>query len=142
MPTSGIGGFKAKLMLSTVASGAVTLVAELRDFNINATNDPLNVTSHDSSGDREIISGITQWSGDANALFVPNNATHKALWDLLDAGTKVEGEFFPTGSSSDGYYSGRIVVTGWNPAAPMEEALALDVTFDGTGALTRTSSST
>ena len=93
-------------------------------------------------GHRDKVAGIQQWSGTAEYLQVMSNAGHKSVADVMLGRVRVDGYFYPTGSSSDGYFNGDMYLTGWGLAHPNEDALAANITFEGTGALTRTSSST
>ena len=143
MATSAIAGYKGVFGFSTSSTGGtISELGELRNFSVTFEHTEIDATSHESSGFREVIGGIASWSGDAEHLHVMGNATHKAVFDLLSGKTKVDMEFFPTGSSSDGYYSGDGYFTNWNLSSPNEDALATNISFVGTGALTRSSSST
>ena len=137
-----IAGFRADLLLSTSTSGTPADLAKLKNFSLNAAMSPIDISNFDSAGDKEFIPGWGEWDGTAEVVYVSTDATHKAVFDVLAGRTKVSAEFFPTGSSSDGYYSGTCMMTNWNPSAPQEDALGLSVAFKGTGVLTRSSSST
>lgn len=137
-----IAGYKGVLAFTTSTGGTASELGSLRNFSIDQTMSPIDVTTHDSSGYREIIRGITQWSGSAEFLYVTASTNHKALSDLVGTSVPVTGSFYPTGSSSDGYWSGTMYFTNWGVSAPNEDALASNVAFEGTGVLTRTSSST
>ena len=142
MATSALAGYKAALFYSTSTGGALARLAELRDFTLSLEHAEIDGTSHDSSGTREVIAGTNSWNGSADVLMVMANAGHKAAFDLLTAKTKLDLEFYPTGSSSDGYYSGEAFFTTFELGAPNDDALATSLNFVGTGALTRSSSST
>lgn len=141
MATSALAGYKAVLALSTSTSGAVTKIAELRDYTMSVEHAEIDATSHDSSGDREIIAGTGSWNGTAELLTVIADATQKAAFDLLTARTKVDAEFYPTGSSSDGFFNGQMFFTGFDMSAPNDDALATSISFAGTGVLARGTSS-
>lgn len=142
MATNALAGYKAKLMFSTSTGGSVTALAELRDYTLSLEHSEIDATSHDSSGTREVIAGTDQWSGSAEVLHVMSNATHKNAFDLLTGKTKFDMEFYPTGSSSDGLFSGSAFFTTFEMGAPNDDARAVNVSFVGSGALTRSSSST
>lgn len=143
MATSALAGYKAILAFSTSSTGgALTAVAELRDYTMSVEHAEIDATSHDSSGDREIIAGTGSWSGTAELLTVMGNATHQSAYDMLVARTKFAAEFRPTGSSSDGYFSGALFLTGLDMSAPNDDAFATSISFVGTGVLTRSSCST
>ena len=71
MATAAIAGYKALVKTSTSSTGGtLTQIAELRDYTLTGTHDTFDATSHDSSGERERIGGITGWTASAEALFV------------------------------------------------------------------------
>jgi hypothetical protein len=140
MATSSIAGYKGVAAFSTATGQAVTGLVEMRNFNLTAEHAEIDATSHDSSGDREVIAGTGNWSGTVEFLHVQAEATHQELVDVLLARTKIDAEFYPTGSSSDGYYSGSGYFNSWELASPNDDAEAANAALVGTGALTRTSS--
>jgi predicted secreted protein len=144
MATAALAGYKALLRFSTSTGGALAKVVELRDYTLSPEHAEIDATSHDSSGDREVIAGTGSWGGTAEALFVISSGavgSANAAFDLLTARTKIDAEFIPTGSSSDGYYDGQMFFTSWELSAPNDDALAQSLAFVGTGALVRQSSS-
>ncbi len=144
MATAARAGYKAKLNFSTSTGGAFAKLVELRDYTLSVEHAEIDATSHDSSGDREVIAGTGSWSGTAEDLYVMSSGgvgSHNAAFDLIAARTKVDAEFLPTGSSSDGYFEGQIFFTSFEISAPNEDALANSLAFVGTGALVRQSSS-
>lgn len=140
MATSSLAGYKALLTLSTASGQAKTRLAELRDYTMTLEHAEVDATSHDSSGTREVVAGTDSWTGSAELLHVQANETHQELFDVLSGKTKVDFQFAPTGSSSDGSYSGSGFITSFELGAPNEDALNSNVNFVGTGTLTRNSS--
>lgn len=143
MATSALAGYKAALHFSTSSTGGtLTRVAELRDYTLTVEHAEIDGTSHDSSGTREVIAGTDNWTGSAELLTVISNQTQKDAFDLTRAKTKFDAEFYPTGSSSDGLFSGSLFMRTFEQSAPNEDALGTSISFVGTGGLTRSSSST
>lgn len=130
-------GYNAIALFSTSTGGAVTKIGELRDYSIRAGHAPINATSHDSSGDRELVAGTGQWGGNASVMFLSTEAEHQEAFDVLVARTRVDAEFYPTGSSSEGVFSGQIFMTDFEMSAPNEDAVAANISFEGDGALSR-----
>ncbi len=93
--------------------------------------------------DASYIAGIDQWTGGGEINYVTSSsgANHAALYDVLVNKVQVDFEFLPTGSSSDGYFSGTGYVSGFNMTAPTEDALNASLTFAGNGAFARSASS-
>jgi predicted secreted protein len=136
-----IAGFKAVFGFSSASGGTINELGSLRNFGISATHTPVDVTTFDSSGHRDFVAGWENWTGTAETLHVQTSTRHKDLADLMIARTKFDMQFYPTGSSSDGYYSGSAFFTDFGVNAPMEDALAGNIGFQGTGTLARAGSS-
>ena len=144
MATAAIAGYKGAFFFSTSTSGAKTRMVEVQDFTLTVEHSEIDATSHDSSGTREVIGGISSWSGSADVLMVLSSGgpgSHNAAFDVLIAKTLVDFEFIPTGSSSDGYYEGQGFFTNFELGSPGEDALATSLSLVGTGSLTRAASS-
>lgn len=140
MASNAIAGFRGFLQTSTATGQAKTTIAEVMDFTVNVEHAEIDVTSHDSSGTREIIAGVDQWNATGELLHVMAEATHQDLFDVMVGKTLVDFEFLPTGSSSDGTYSGTGFVSSYEINAPIEGALGANFTITGSGALVRNSS--
>ena len=140
MATGTIAGYKAIVKTSTSTGGAVTKIGELRDYTLDVTHTTFDATSHDSSGERERIGGITDWVGSADALYVDDNASQRQVFTALNERTKVDFEFMPVGSSSGDHWTGPGFITGHSLTGPNEDAAALAIELEGTGILTFTTS--
>lgn len=140
MATSALAGYSAFLSLSTASGGSKTRIAELRDYTMSVEHAEIDATSHDSSGDREIIAGTGSWNGTADLLTVISNTEQQEAYDVLVTRVLVDFEFVPTGSTGDGTFSGSGFLTGFDMGAPNDDALNTSISFQGTGALTRNSS--
>ena len=143
MASQATAGFRGLMYFSTSTGGSVAKAAEIMDWSITVEHAEIAVTSHDSSGTREIIAGVDQGSGTAEMLHVMAGAgpgSANAIFDIMTAKTKVDFEFYPTGSSSDGYYQGTGFFTSFELNAPIEGALATNLSIVGSAPLTRFSS--
>lgn len=141
MATSAVAGYKGKILLSSSTGGAVSAIIEIRNWSLSVEHAEIDATSHDSSGDREVIGGIGSWSASFDALHLQGAATHITLANAMLARTKVLAEFYPTGSSSDGWYDGEGFLTGMEISAPNEDAAASNWGFVGSGVIDLTTSS-
>jgi len=141
MATSAIAGYKGVMAASTSNSTAVSEIAEVRNFTITMEHAEIDATSHDSSGDREVIAGTGSWTASAELLHVQGSTDHQAIFDVMAARTKIRSEWYPTGSSSDGYYYGTGFFTNWELGSPNDDASNTSISFVGSGVLTRSASS-
>ena len=137
--SNALAGYKAFVYFSTSTGGSKAKLAELRDFTVRQSHAPINATSHDSSGDRELIAGTGSWAGNAAGLYASTNATQQNVQDVLQSRTKVDMEFYPKGTSSGGYWSGEIFFTDFELSSPNEDASAYSLSFEGHLVLTSTS---
>ena len=137
MATAAIAGYKAIVKTSTAAGQSQTKIGELRDYTLNTTHDTFDATSHDSSGERERIGGITGWTGSAEALFVDDDASQRQIFEALNGQTKINVSFLPVGSSSaNDSWEGTGFIAGHELTGPNEDAAALSIEIEGTGVLT------
>lgn len=135
--TLAVAGFKGKALASTSTGSAVAKIAEVRNWSLMADQDELDVTSQESSGDREFISGLGRWSAKIEQFQLSTVGGHQALYDVLKAKTRCNFEFYPTGSSSQGVYSGAGFIQHWELNDPNDDAAISNVEVQGTGSLTR-----
>lgn len=139
MATASIAGFKGIVKASTATGVATATIAEVRDFTLTMETDEIDVSTRETSGDRSFLGGMRRWSGSIEALSLSTNTGHQALYDVLKAGTEVDFDFFPTGSSSEGAWEGPGQITNWELGSPNDDAELVNVEIVGTSGLTRTS---
>jgi TP901-1 family phage major tail protein len=142
MATAAIAGYKGVIKTSTASGGASSAIAELREYTLTAAAGTFDATSHDSSGSRERIGGIDEWSGNAEYIYARTDAEQQAALDTLIAKTKVDFEFFPEQSTSERHFTGSGFFTSWEQGTPNEDIIAVNVEFEGTESLVPASSST
>lgn len=140
MATQAIAGYTAIVQTSTAVGGTLTKIGELREYSVQGSHETFDATSHDSSGERERIGGITDWTGSAEALYLDDNATQRQVYDALSERTLVDFTFMPVGSSSGDHWTGSGFVTSHEITGPNNDAAALALEFEGSGTLTLTTS--
>ena len=134
--SEALQGYKGKVRHSTSSTGgAITTIGEIRDFTLLLEASEIDVTSHQSSGDEEVIIGKVAWSATADALHIQGNASQQALIDCLINRTAMEFQFLPTGESTDGYLTGTGYVDEWEMGSPLEDAMAVSLGIVGTETL-------
>lgn len=137
MATNAIAGYTGKLYASTSGGTAVS-IAEIRNYEISVEQTELDATSHDSSGQREILLGIRSWSGSAEYLFAANTSSQTQLFTAISNGTKMLFEFYPSGSSATfPIYYGDGYVSSWSLAGPMDDPAVGNIEIMGTAGLTQ-----
>lgn len=135
MATQALPGYNAKLAVSTDGGSTYTDVGELRDVTLTLEADEIDATSKDSNGWREFIQGLKKWGGTAAGIYLQANVGQDALYNALVNGTTVMLRFRPKSGVGNDQFIGTAVVTHYEPAGPLDNAIAVNITFRGTGAL-------
>jgi predicted secreted protein len=138
MATAAVQGYKGTIRIST---DGVTYnsFAEVRDIEVTGQVDMIDATSHDSSGAKEFIPGLSEWSGTIGALYIETNATQNTVRDALLGKTKLYLEFRPHGAVTGKYqYKGECYIKNWKPTSPNSDAAMVNIEMQGTGTLTPT----
>ena len=135
MATEAIAGYKAAIYFSTAEGQSLSRLAELRSYSLVIEQSLIDISSFDDGSETEWELGEFNWNGSADLLHLQGDDTHKAVYDLLRAGTTVDMEFYPSGSSGGGAITGTGKFTGFELGAPGEDVLASDIMFIGTGGM-------
>lgn len=141
MATGAIAGFAGAMFASTSTSGSVVRIAEIREWSISGETDTYDVTSKDSSGDREFIPGLRQWTASAEHLYAGDTTSQTYLFEMVSGGIKHTLEFYPQGSSTAfPIYSGQAFMSSWDLTSPNDDAAAVSIEWQGDGSLTMSTS--
>ena len=117
------------------------IVAHATNCSLELSMDERDITSKDSAGWKEIIGGLRNWSLSADALYDATDlgATKTdfvALYDLIDARTKVYVEFALANAAAGDYiYTGEGYVTSISLSGGVEETATYSCSISGTGDL-------
>ena|SRR3990167_5647021 len=130
----------AILIYVTVGSELVPVASSL-NATLSINGSPIDVTTKDSAGWRELIAGQKSWSLAGDGKFNPeaSNYSFSDLFGLLSAGSEVVVRISEE-ISGDTYYEGSALVTALEMSAPMDDASTFSFTFEGTGELNEASS--
>ncbi len=137
MATAAIAGYKGKLQLAP-STGTLVTVNEIRDWGFSGEMAEIDATSRDSSGHREVLVGIRNWTGSAEYLMGSSHSSQAELYKAWYYGYACDVAVYPAGTSAFPKYSGTCYVTGWNPSGPHDDAVGVSLDFTGTGVLTQT----
>ncbi len=138
--TQAVPGYKAIVSASTSTGGAKTRIAELQDVSWEDTHGTFDATSHDSSGERERIGGITDFEAAISGLWKDDDATQVALFDAINNRTRVDVELQPAGSSGANLWQRSGFVSKWSIGGPAEGAAVFSAGVVGSGASVASSS--
>lgn len=122
----------------TFTPGAVAKLAHCAGWDIDIKADNVDATDHDTIGWKDFLDGLREWSGTIDAMYFTDDPTQLELIDAMLSGSiDVAGEFRPLDKAGAANYSGTIRLTGAKMSAKGSTAQAINLTFQGRGALTR-----
>lgn len=110
------------------------IVGELRSFSLESTAETIEDTSMGDTN-RSYKVGLKTFTGTASVFFDETDTAQGAL----DAGAEITLNVYPEGASSgDTYYSGSAIVTGRTINSSFDGMVEMELSFQGTGALSET----
>lgn len=121
-------------------SGAVVPIGSMKDVSIDISQTDIDVTSLDSSGWDQSISGTKSWTVSSAGFFVDGDAGQDALNSAMLGAAPVNVEFYrdKQGASGAKGYKGTAVITKWGIKAATGGAVELSVDMKGNGPLVAT----
>jgi len=137
--TTTYTGEAGVVKFSDTASSAVS-VASVRSFTLDQETQAIE-TSVMGSGSRAYIPGLKQFSGSMDLYFRDDNPGQVNLFNAIggtNGATTIE--LYPSGESPNNgiKLSGTVIITGHSITANFDGMVECSVTFQGSGALTRT----
>ena len=116
-----------------VVTAGGTAVGELTSFTIETTGDVVEDTQL-SDSTKSFLAGRTSFSGSLEMNYDESDAQQ----ETLTAGSEISFVLLPEGNSSgDQSFTGTGIVTGMSINNAMDAVVSRSVTFQGTGALTK-----
>ena len=125
--------------LGTVKYGAVgseATVAEIRSFTIDQEQATVEQTVMGDTT-RSYLPSLAQFSGSMDVFFRDDDAAANALFSGIGAGS-AGIEIYPSGETTGVKLSGLIIVTGHSISSNFDGMVEASISFQGTGALTKT----
>jgi TP901-1 family phage major tail protein len=126
------------LYFDTDGAGSYDKVAHSTDATISFSAETVDITSKDTSGYRDAISGLRSWTANLTAFIDYSSAFGQE--DLVDkwiAGECVTVRF-TTNVSTEIYYEGDAIITSIElNSSGAEEAASFSITLENAGAITK-----
>ena len=129
------GSFLVKVNTGSEVSPTWTAVGAQRDAKLSRSMATIDVTNKQSGGWEESLPDNRSWSIDANALYVPDDTAYEALEAAWEAQEAVQVLWEEANGDT---YEGDAYITDFPKSAPHKDAVTIDVTFQGSGELERT----
>ncbi len=114
-----------------------TAIAHLTSNDISFDMATREITSKDSAGNKEILEGLKSFGGSGSGYFAEDAAYgFEDLYDVYTARTAVTVRW-TTSVTGDTYYEGSALITSLSRTDGLEESSTFEVSFEGTGAVTK-----
>lgn len=110
-----------------------------RGCTLNRSSDTLDVTSKDSEGWQENLSGLKNWGVDTDGLIIEDDEAFSTLEDKFMNGDEVDVVIITPMKRK---YKGKAIITDFPIEAPYDDAATYSVSFTGTGKLEKISDTT
>jgi len=117
-------------------SGTATAVAEIRSFTIDQEQATVETTKMGDTT-RTYLPSLSQFSGSMDVFFRDDDNAANALFSGIGAGAATV-EIYPSGETTGIKLSGEIIVTGHSISSNFYGMVEASVSFQGSGALTKT----
>ena len=127
-------------------SGTTVLVAYAQNGSPNLNLSLREITNKESSGWKESLEGLRDWSidldgayawTDASGSVLTNGADDLALSSMITNRVALTIKFGSVaGATGDTYYTGSVFLTSFSVSAGTEDTSTYSMSFEGTGALT------
>lgn len=117
-------------------TSAVVAVASVRSFTIDQETQAIESTVMGSSG-RSYLAGLTQFSGTMDVFFRDDDDGQNSIFSAV-GNNPAAVELYPSGETTGVKLSGNIIITGHSITSNFDGMVEASVTFQGSGALTKT----
>tara|TARA_R110000824_G_scaffold393384_1_gene592509 strand:+ start:3246 stop:3674 length:429 start_codon:yes stop_codon:yes gene_type:complete len=132
--------------LKVYSSGTTNLVAYAQNCTLNVNHSPREITNKESSGNKEILEGLRDFSididgayawTDASSVVLANGVDDVLQTNILNLRQPVTFIFGDT-SANDVSYGGSGFITSVSITGSTEDTATYSLSIEGTGALTQT----
>jgi predicted secreted protein len=119
-------------------SASYTQVGLVTDLNLSISRNAIETSNKDDGDSSSFIAGRRNWTADVTAIYDhTSNAGQAIFTTAMNASNGTVYFLFSNGpASADQEFHGSAVITALNFGFPDEETSSVNVTLQGTGALT------
>jgi TP901-1 family phage major tail protein len=137
---AGIAGYNGKIFIGT-QKAKYDVILYAKDMTITVNRDEIDVSSYNSDGWKENISGMASWEVSAECVYnMGSDHGQIACWNAIQSGEAVRWKFLPNRHAPTGTLSGwegKGIVTSFEVGVPLDDAVTVSLTVIGTKALVR-----
>lgn len=129
-----IAGKDILLSIWDTDGSTLLAIAGQQGLTINRDKDTFEVTSKDSSGWKEFLSGFKEWSIDNDGIYVRSHNSHKALKKIFNEDDPVLIKVTNQKAETD-LFGGLAILQSYPIEAPYDDAVTYTASLQGTGEL-------
>lgn len=129
-----IAGKDILLSIWDTAGSTLLAIAGQQGLTINRDKDTFEVTSKDSDGWKQFLSGMKEWSIDNDGIYVRDHNSHKQLKEIFDGDEPVLIKVTNQKTETD-MFGGLAILSSYPIEAPYDDAVTYTASLTGTGAL-------
>ena len=111
------------------------VIASVRSFSISQVGDSIETSTMGNQA-KTFLSGQTSFTGTMDLLFRDDDAAQQDLFISIGQ-SPATLELFPSGETTGIKLSGEVIITGHDISVDQNDAVTATVSFQGTGALTK-----
>ena len=132
-------GRKGGLFVASSAGAAQTEVGRIRNWSVDASEDLVEVTSNDSSGNREYIRGTRGYTATLQSLWLSTGAQQEDLLKVFSSSGSRHISIKPGDSTTQGW-AGTGFIRSYSVGGQHEDADVMNVEIQFSGAATYSTS--
>lgn len=119
-------------LIGVTDNGKTKILGGQRGCTLNRSSDTIDVTTKDSEGWQENLSGLKNWGIDTDGMIIQGDEAYDYLEECFMESKELDVYLTtPVGKK----YTGKAVITDFPLEAPYDDAATYSVSFTGTGKL-------
>jgi predicted secreted protein len=135
--SNATAAYGAKVAISTDGT-TYNDIGEVRNVRVQVAGENIDVTSFDTSGWRDRIIGLSDWTFSAGSFYLEADTAQDNLWSAITGRTSVYLRLRPKGNSSGAdEYIGQCQITAYSIEGAVDDAFATELEGVGMGAITK-----
>ena len=120
----GSAGYKGKPYVSSDGGINYLVVSASKDMSLTKNMSPIDTTNFDGiDGWKEFIEGLKEWSVSLESIYLDNDPAQIDILAGITEGSELIFQYRPRDESGATYFEGTVLVTEWNLANALEDAV-------------------
>ena len=130
----GSAGYKGKPYISSDGGTTFLVISASKDMSLTKNMSPIDVTNFDGiDGWKEFIEGLKEWTADVESIYLEADPGQEDLLGGITEGSELVLQYRPRDEGGAKYFQGTVLVTEWNMANALEDAVIVSASLQGCG---------